>query len=366
MAEQGKSPAKAPSTKSGTRPRKHAAEGGPGATAQTAPTRRPSRGADPEHRPGLAGGGAGALPPGARIEMRKLADLVPFPEQDRYYGDASDHEVSRLAQNIQRIGLQQRLHVLPENQAGYAKDTILQGHQRARALALLKKAEIDVIVRYDLAEATADQIEEVFHQDNAERRQMDPLAQTRVALRRWEIARGRRASRRSLAYGSLRDIIGQTIGQSGRSLQRYVNILQTPVEIQDAFRTKRLSLLVAEQVAFLDRAVQERIAGRIRAGEAARAVVAEYVAAQAVSRDPDKALARLVRSLERDLRDLARLVDLQPNTKAQKALRSAGKSLDGVVADLKALLPKPRITIAQVSRMMREKRAAGQQEGGLP
>jgi hypothetical protein len=282
-----------------------------------------------------------AKPRGPTPEHRRLRDLHPFPAQAQFFDDLSDHDLAELAADIKRNGLRHPIELLPQNKAGYTPNTILSGHQRDRALRLNGETETVALVRYDLAEADKESIERHFLEHNQHRRQQDVLATARVALRLFEIEKKRPVSK-FWVTPEARDRVGAVIGMSGRNLQRYLDVLRTPLEVQNALRNKNLSLVQAAKVASLVQTQQERIAGRIRAGEEPKAVVAEFLpTANGRHVRLDHAMDAFARSLQRSLDDLddriasvpARLVKLH-----LPVLQQAAAALETLLA--KAGLPE--------------------------
>jgi hypothetical protein len=204
-------------------------------------------------------------PPTPRREIRKLKDLKPFPLQGDYFDDLSDHDLKALAGDIKKNGLRNPVEVLSKNKVGYPPNTILSGHERKRALELNGETEALVVVRHDLGDVDAAAIEREFLAENQHRRQLDPLARARVAVRLYEIERNRPRGR---LWGSelteARDRVGKAIGMGGRNLNRYVRVLRCPTEVQDALRAGRLPLIVAEKVCDLDAKTQKAVAERLR------------------------------------------------------------------------------------------------------
>jgi hypothetical protein len=100
--------------------------------------------------------------------------------------------------------------------------------------------------------------------------------------------------------------IARSLGMSGRNLQRYLHVLAAPPEVQDAFEEKRVKLVDAARVASLPRADRELLAARLRAGEDARTVFAEFFPPSGGRHvKASDAVASLARSLERAGADLA-------------------------------------------------------------
>jgi hypothetical protein len=239
-------------------------------------------------------------------EKRKLDELLAHPLQGVYFDDLSEADLQMLAENISENGLRNLLEILPKNAAHYPPNTIVSGHQRRRALLMLGHDEADVLVRYDLAEASSDEIEKAFLSDNLARRQLDTLAKARSALRLLEIEKGRaRGDLSRHDQAEARDRVGASIGVSGRSLSRHWRVLATPREVQDAHRRGELSMIVAEKVADLDDETQAAIVERMRLGEPAKAVVKEYVEVRRRSEaNVNTAFTRFLRALYAATRDI--------------------------------------------------------------
>jgi ParB-like chromosome segregation protein Spo0J len=160
-----------------------------------------------------------AKPGKQKTEVRKLKDLKPFPLQADFFDELSAPDLKALADDIARNGLRQPIQVLPKNDAGYPADTVIAGHQRKRALESLGRTEAEVLVRHDLADKDAREVEKAFLEDNQNRRHLDRLAKARVALRLCEIKR--KAQRGTLsAYDlvNVREVVGKQIGLTGRTL----------------------------------------------------------------------------------------------------------------------------------------------------
>lgn len=247
-----------------------------------------------------------------RRETIRLDQLVRHPKQDDFFERPTQDAVETLADDIRRNGLREPIEVLPPAQKGRRKEyQILSGHTRKEALELLGRTEVEVIVRYDLRDADADEVECHLLEANQNRRHLDKLTQARIAKRLY--MREKRATRGRLSssqQGELRELIGKKIGMSGRNLDRYMRLLDTPIEVQNAFCSGKLSLVLAGKVAGLNAKDQQVVAGRIRAGETPKVVLEDYFT-------PTKgrhvkvadAMASIVRGLERGQQDLADRID---------------------------------------------------------
>lgn len=132
-------------------------------------------------------------------------------------------------------------------------------------------------------------------------------------MRLYQIAKekkGRAVFDNCLQDGELRDQVGKIVGMSGRNLGRYLNLLKSSTEVQDAYQDGHLTLVQAARVSTLPEEDQEALADRLRAGEDAKTVFAEFFP-QNNGRHvkPADAVAAFVRSIEAGIKDLDGRVD---------------------------------------------------------
>lgn len=245
------------------------------------------------------------------IEKRAVCDLHEHPEQQDLIGDISNGELNDLVESIRKHGLQHPVEILPDG-------TVVAGHQRLRAVKILGWTEVPVRIRHDLAEAGEDAVVTYLIDDNLHRRQMDPLAIARAYRYLKVIERDRDYA--DLSYDDRRDIrdrIAARLGghYSGRTLDRYEQVLDMPRAVQDAVIAKQLPLTLAVKITKLRQANKQAIADRIEAGEPAKAVVAEYVrprnksGSNGLQDDPRDLYRRLVDSLNEGVEGLPQYVD---------------------------------------------------------
>ena len=215
------------------------------------------------------------------ISKWKLKDLKPHPRQAELFPDLPIHLLRDLAQDIEQRGLKEPLEILPDG-------TIVCGHQRLRAAELLGWEEIDAWVNHELAGQGDLAVEQRLIEDNIVGRNLDRLDQVRCYRRLVEMAPEIPSERRrDHQQGRLRDVIGERLGMSGRTLERYVRVLETPSEVQDAFRAGRISLVNATKVAKLPKEAQEQLAADLRSGMNPK----QAVAARLAGRTPDAFVA---------------------------------------------------------------------------
>jgi ParB-like chromosome segregation protein Spo0J len=228
------------------------------------------------------------------VQKWKVSDLKPHPRQAQFFDKLPHHLLRDLAQDMEARGQKEPLEILPDG-------TIVCGHQRTEAAKLLGWEEIDVWVNHELAEQGEHAIFQRLIEDNIARRHLDRLEQVRCYKQLVELAAETPLEQqRSHQRGRLRDVVGARLGMSGRTLDRYIRVLETPREVQDAFKAGQISLENAGSVAGLSTELQEQLVADLRAGVNPK----QAVNARLKGRVPDPLDAKigtLIRSLERNI-----------------------------------------------------------------
>jgi ParB/RepB/Spo0J family partition protein len=204
------------------------------------------------------------------IETRPILRLIPHPRQQEIFPSPSPREVEELAADLKRNGQLTPVEILPDG-------TIIAGHKRVAAARLLEWSEVEVWVRHDLADDPSLATHRLV-EDNLNRRQLGALSLARC----YKVIKSECQSHRKRLTGKdrrdLRDDIGQRLGCSGRTLDRYLRVLEdTPREVQDAVEHKLLSLTHAEKVAGMPPRQRDRIAAEMRAGGKPSEVVRRHL-----------------------------------------------------------------------------------------
>jgi len=134
------------------------------------------------------------------------------------------------------------------------------------------------------------------------RRQMGRLAFARCYRRlTWLTPR---KNRRADLEGDLRDVIAAKLGGSGRNAERYLHVLDAPIEVQQAFDRGDVSLVQASRVSGLGPDVQERIATMIRDGEDPKKAITAYLPNRSKQKPAQMVLAELLDNIDRGRTDL--------------------------------------------------------------
>lgn len=145
--------------------------------------------------------------------------------------------------------------------------TVISGHQRLRAARRLGWTHVPVIIRWDLAKATPETVELALIDDNVHRRQLTVFEQAKLFA---EVRRLKEQSGETFSRCDLRDEYAARFGMSGRTLDRLLELVDLPIELQQAVADKRLARQAAINLHKLDPEVYEPILQLIREGKSVK------------------------------------------------------------------------------------------------
>ena len=213
------------------------------------------------------------------VRKLRIKALKPNTRQQAAFLPCSRGEDEALRQDLKENGLRDPVIVrlLTKRPRSYE---ILDGHRRVQQLQALKHREVRAVVRDDLVNADAPQIEATFLRFNLNRRQLHPLDKARHALRVFEIDRGIPPGKLRQSRREAEADLGDILEVSGRQLRRLLRILMTPAVVQAAVRDGLLLQVCAEKIDALPAAKQQILAERLSGltdKSAVRAVVAEFL-----------------------------------------------------------------------------------------
>ena len=190
-----------------------------------------------------------------------LSDLHPHPLQAKYFDAPANDEALRESL---REGQDVPIEILPANNAaGLEANTIVAGHRRAHLLQELGKTHALVIVRDDLLQATAGEIETIFLGSNLHRRQLHPVAEV-LAAKRLLVLKHQREDRLPPSLAHVVNCVAAVMPhKDAKTWRRYAQLLDAPDEIIKAVRDGRLNLVHGARVHSLPVKTQAKIAAQI-------------------------------------------------------------------------------------------------------
>jgi len=287
------------------------------------------------------------------LGWRQPEDLKLHRLQNVAITDVDDATFGRLKSDLDQNGQLQPIEITPE-------DVIIDGAQRNRAALELGWERVRVWIRNDLVDDLA--VEKRFIEANLNRRQMSKLEMARAYVTLKDTERRQRVKQKFgdghelpplvTQRDDLRDVLAKLFDCSGRTLDRYSRLLNTPIEVQRAFEADQLSQKEAERVANCSESRQQEIAERIRAGEDARQVVAELAVKRERRKHWRAAMERLFDQLETAVDGLRRKrADTQKHLRKTDlpTLKKVRKHVDGIIKYIEANPDKCKTTDERIA-----------------
>ncbi len=196
-----------------------------------------------------------ALPEGTPLEL-DIDTLRPFPNQP--FHPYKEDEMEKLVESVRENGVISPIVVRPKEDGTYE---IISGHNRVEACRRAGFTYVPSFIR------EADDDTAVILMVDSNLRQREELSDMEKA-RAYEMkisALNRKLGRPLKKEGQVvlnyfgkqsRDLIGDTTGDSGRQIQRYIRLNRLIQSLQDAVEDKKIAFNPAVEISYLDPADQ--------------------------------------------------------------------------------------------------------------
>lgn len=173
-----------------------------------------------------------------QIMRIKLSDLHEFKNHPFHVLD--DKKMEETTESISHYGVLVPGIARPRAEGGYE---MISGHRRKRGSERAGKADMPVIVRnYTDDEATI-----IMVDSNIQREDILPSEKAKAYAMKYEAMKhqGKKGS------GSTLDEVGETAGESGKTVQRYIWLSRLSDELLDMVDSKRLGFVQGVDLSFL-------------------------------------------------------------------------------------------------------------------
>ena len=191
-----------------------------------------------------------------QIQRLPLSDLVPF--KDHPFRVVDDDRMMETVESVKEYGVLVPIIVRPLEDGQYE---IVSGHRRKRACELAGIDEIPVIIRnLDNDEATIIMVDSNLQRENilpserAKAYQMKMDALRHQGMRSVETPE---TSRQVVGKLESAEIIGQSTGESGRQVQRFIRLNELSQPLMDKVDHGELAFTPAVELSFLPPQEQE-------------------------------------------------------------------------------------------------------------
>ena len=182
---------------------------------------------------------------GEQIIQAKLSDLHTF--KGHPFRVLDDEKMEETAESIRQYGVLVPGIARPRTGGGYE---IIAGHRRKRGSELAGKDTMPVIVRnYSDDEATI-----IMVDSNIQREDILPSEKAKAYAMKYEAMKHQGSK-----GGSTLDEVGETAGESGKTVQRYVWLARLSDELLDMVDAKKLGISQGVDISFLQEEQQQYV-----------------------------------------------------------------------------------------------------------
>ena len=183
-----------------------------------------------------------------KVQMISVKELFPF--KDHPFRVVDDEAMLRTVESVSQFGVIVPAIVRPREEGGYE---IVSGHRRKHAAELAGLTEIPVIVR-DLDDDAATIL---MVDSNLQRETLLPSERAwayRMKLEAVKHQGERRDLTSRLIVGKLEaaDKVGESSGDSGRTVQRYIRLTYLLPDLIDMVDSGKLGFFAAVELSYLD------------------------------------------------------------------------------------------------------------------
>ncbi len=177
--------------------------------------------------------------------------LHPF--KDHPFRVVDDEKMQETVESVKRYGILVPGIVRPHPENGYE---VISGHRRWRACELAGLEEMPVIVR----ELNDDEATIIMVDANIQREDILISEKARAYKMKYEAMRHQGS--RGEKYTA--DAIGETAGDSGRTVQRYIRLAELTQELLNFVDGNKIPMVVGEKLSYLKKEEQNQLVEAVR------------------------------------------------------------------------------------------------------
>ena len=190
-------------------------------------------------------------------EIRTIPISELFPYEEQPFKVQLDESMDELIDSVNQCGVLSPIIARPRDSGGYE---ILSGHRRVRACELAGIEEVPVMVKQLDDDAAAI----LLVDSNLQRENILPSEkafayQLKLEAMKRQGARTDLTSRQIVGKLESADVLGQTTGESGRQIQRYIRLTNLITPLLDMVDEKEIALSAAVELSYLGSKAQSEV-----------------------------------------------------------------------------------------------------------
>lgn len=183
-----------------------------------------------------------------QIRQIPISELVPF--KDHPFRVVDDDHMMETVESVKEYGVLVPIIVRPLEDGLYE---IVSGHRRKRACELAGIDEVPVIIRdLDDDEATIIMVDSNLQRETILPSERAKAYQMKLEAIKHQGTRTNETSRQVVGNSESADIIGQTTGESGRQVQRFIRLNNLEQPLLDKVDDGKLAFTPAVELSYLN------------------------------------------------------------------------------------------------------------------
>jgi len=182
-----------------------------------------------------------------KVQEIPLPELYPFKNHPFQVRD--DDSMKDTAESIQKYGVLVPAIARPRAEGGYE---LVSGHRRKRGCELAGKETMPVIVReLDDDAATIIMVDSNIQRENILPSERALAYKMKLEAMKHQGARTDLTSRQVVAKLKMADVVGDSSGESGRQVQRYIRLTELSPELLQMVDEKKIAFNPAVELSYL-------------------------------------------------------------------------------------------------------------------
>ena len=175
------------------------------------------------------------------IELEKL-----YPFKNHPFRVSDDEKMAETVESIKNYGVLNPALVRPRSEGGYE---LISGHRRKRGCELCGKTTLPALVR----NYTDDEAVIIMVDSNIQRENLLPSEKAHAYKMKYEAMKhqGKKSGKNTL------DEVGETAGESAKTVQRYIWISRLSDSLLDMVDAKKIGIMQAVDLSFLSEDAQQ-------------------------------------------------------------------------------------------------------------
>lgn len=191
----------------------------------------------------------------ASLDSEERVTTVPLSHLHTFKGHpfrvADDEKMQETVESIKQYGVLMPGIVRPYPAGGYE---VIAGHRRWRACELAGLSEMPVIIR----EMDDDTATVIMVDTNIQREDILPSEKAYAYKMKYEALKHQGSKGKNTAV-----LVGETAGDSGRTVQRYIRLAELVKKLLDAVDNGKIPMMAGEKLSYLTKEAQDWVAGAV-------------------------------------------------------------------------------------------------------